>query len=113
MRYEKVYLGHDNSIILILKADEVAADLRGITKMTLTFGATLIESENLDADPIKWARADYETGETRLYLGDEDIDSGAYQSALIVYDAANPEGIVWGFIPISVMAEVEAAPPAP
>ena len=39
---ENVYLGHDNTIDLILNADDVAVYLTGFTKITATFFDTLI-----------------------------------------------------------------------
>jgi hypothetical protein len=108
MKTEFVYLGHDNSIDLILKADGTAVNLSSVTRMTLTLGATLIDSDNGDTDPIRWAKDGYVTGEVRFYLGDQSIAAGNYQAALIVYDAVNDDGIAWGTISITVVPEVEA-----
>ena len=41
---EIVYLTHDNTIDLLLKADGVVQDLSSVTKITATFGATTITS---------------------------------------------------------------------
>jgi hypothetical protein len=108
MQTEFVFLGHDNRIDLILKADGGAVDLSGANRMTLTLGTKLIDSDNGDTDPIRWAKAGYATGELRLFLGGEALTAGEYMVPLIVYDGSNPQGIVWGIIPISVVAEVEA-----
>lgn len=105
---EFIYLGHDNPINKILKADGVAIALTSVTRMTLTFGAKLIDSDNGDADPIRWIKPGYATGEFRMFLGAETISPGPYQVPLIVYDPTNPNGIFWGRIPITVIAEVEA-----
>lgn len=105
-----VYLGHDNALDYILKADAVAVDLSAVTRMTLTLGATLIDSDNGDADPIRWAKSGYATGQFRLVLGGQTITPGSYQNAwLVVYDPTNPGGVVFGSIPIFVIDEVEAA----
>jgi len=111
MEREIVYLGHENSIDLILKADGIAVALTSVTRMTLTLGTTLIDSENGGADPIRWIQTGYATGEIRLFLGDQTISAGNYQAPLVVYDPTNTDGIVWGFIPITVIAEVEGAIP--
>lgn len=111
MNTEIVYLGHDNRIELILKADGVAVDLVSVTRMTLTVGAILIDSDNGDADPIQWAKGGYATGEIRLFLGAQVISPGKYRCPLIVYDPANDDGIVWDMIPISIFDDVEATPP--
>ena len=108
MNTEFVILGHDNSIDLILKADGAAVALTSVTRMTLTLGAKLIDSDNGDADPIRWIKAGYDTGEFRLFLGAEAIAVGSYQAPLIVYDATNPNGVFWGRIPITVVADPEA-----
>jgi hypothetical protein len=108
MAVEVVYLGHDNSIDLLLKADGVAYDLANTTQINLTIGGTTITSINGNTDPIKWYRAGYDTGEMRMFLGDQDIDPGTYRRAwIVVFDYDNNEGIVWGNIRITVKAEVE------
>lgn len=108
MDLEIVFLGHDNSIDLILKADGTTQNLSSVTRMTLSFGDQLIESTNEETDPIRWAKVGYATGEVRLFLGGEVIDPKTYHAPLIVYDLTNEDGIVWGTVPISVETEVEA-----
>jgi hypothetical protein len=105
-----VYLGHDNALDYILKADGAVVDLSSATRMTLTLGSTLIDSDNGDADPIRWAKSGYATGQFRLVLGGLTITPGHYQNAwLVVYDPTNAAGVVFGSIPVFVMAEVEAS----
>jgi hypothetical protein len=108
MNTEFVYLGHDNSIDVILKTNGAAVDLTPVTRITLTLGAKLIDSDNGDADPIRWAKLGYATGEVRLFLGAQTLKVGAYQAPLIVYDASNPNGVYWGNIPLTVVADPEA-----
>ena len=109
MATEIVYLGHDNTIDLLLKADGTAQDLSGVTKITATFGDTLIESTNAANGPITWAQSGYETGEIRLALGDQEISPGGYNVPIVVYDAVNTDGIVWGTVTVIVKAEVEGS----
>jgi hypothetical protein len=104
---EIAYLGHDNLIDLILKADGVAVDLSSVTAMTLTLGTKKVSSTNLAADPILWAKAGYATGEVHLILGGETITPGNYDAPLVVYDPVESEGVVWGNVKITVKAEVE------
>lgn len=106
---EIVYLGHDNSVDLLLKADGVAVDLAAVTAATITVGDVTISSDNEDTDPIRWAKSGYTTGEIRLFLGVESIvaSTTVYPAYLVIYDAENPNGIVWGYVPIRVMEEVE------
>jgi len=113
MSREIVYLGHDNRIDLILRADGSAVSLSSVTNMTLTFGDTLVESDNGDSDPITWSKTGYRTGEVRLTLGEETITPGVYKAPLIVYDATYTTGLVWGMISIEVVADPEAEAPAP
>ena len=112
MEWEKVWLGHDNSVNRVLKADGAALtneQMDAITDMTLSFGSVLVESDNGDADPIRWRKSGYATGEVRLFLGGQTIAAGSYQAPLVVYDATNVNGVVWGMLPITVMADPEAA----
>jgi len=104
-----VYLGHDNALDYILKADGVAVDLSSVTRMTLTLGSVLIDSDNGDSDPVRWAKSGYATGQFRLVLGGQTLTAGHYQNAwLVVYDPTNTGGVVFGSIPIFVIDEVEA-----
>ena len=98
MDTENVYLGRDNTINLILKADGSAVDLTAVTKISITFGTTVIESSNGVTDPILWVQTGYNTGEIRLKLGAQAIPAGTYQAALIVYEATYPNGIHWGTV---------------
>ena len=109
MDTEIVYLGHDNVMKYQLLASSSAASLTSITGMTLTFGSTLIANSSASTGAITWAGSGYITGEIRLRLGDQAITAGTYNAPLVVYDAANSTGIVWGNIPLRVKAEVEAA----
>ena len=107
METELIYLGHDNSIDLILKSDNVAVDLQSVTKMTISFDTVTISSDNGDTDPIRWRKSNYATGEARLFLGNQNIPEGRYQAHMVVYDPVNIDGIVWGTVPIVVKEDVE------
>jgi hypothetical protein len=104
---ETVYLDHDNYLNLILKADGAAVDLVGVTRMTLSVGKDVVDSDNGGSDPIQWAKLGYATGEIRLFLGAEDLTPGDYLAPLIVYDPTNTDGVVWGNILLSVEADPE------
>ena len=109
MTTEIVYLGHDNTIDLILKADGVAQDLSSVTKITATFESTTIESTDHAAGVVLWNNDGYDTGEIRLDLGDQSIDPGGYDVPIVTYDPSNANGVVWGKIHIAVRVEVEAS----
>jgi copper chaperone CopZ len=104
---EIVFLAHNNTIDLLLKADGVAQDLSNVTKITATFRATTIISEDHVSGSIKWDNAGYATGEIRLDLGGQTIAARSYCVPIVVYDLANTDGVVWGYVPIEVKADVE------
>lgn len=105
MSREFVFANHDNIIDLILKSDNVAVDLSSVTKITASFDDTLVSSSDKAAGPITWDQAGYDTGEIRLNLGDQGIAAGRYTAVpIIVYDADNPNGIVWATIDVQVRA---------
>lgn len=118
MRTQVVYLSHGNLVRLGLEtyndtteAWEPVADMSGVTKITLTFGSTLIESTDKAAGPIKWDQPGYAAGEIVCDLGEQTIPAGDYTDdnacPLVVYDATYTTGWVWGKVPMYVHAEVE------
>ena len=105
---EIIYLTHNNTIDLLLKSDGVAQDLSAVTKITATFGSTTISSTNKVTGAIKWDNAGYETGEIRLDLGSQDLVAMSYYVPIVVYDTVNILGVVWGYIPVQVKADVDS-----
>jgi len=100
MLTEVVYLGKDNTIDLLLKADGEAQDLSDTTRMTLGLDDTVIDSAT-SPDAFDWDTGT--TGKLVLALGAEAIDAGVYKRAvLVVYNADNPNGVVWGRLNIIV-----------
>lgn len=104
MQREDVFLGRDNTIVLILSADDPDSSVRtpldadqmaAITKIALVIAGTTYESTNQADDPIRWAQAGYDDGEIRLTLGDLELTLGHVEGRLIVYDADNADGIAW------------------
>ncbi len=119
MNTEVFYIGLDNSINLILKrrippatvyVALTNAEMDTITRMTIRLGTTLVDSDNGDTDPIRWRKTGYTTGEFRLFLGHEAITPGNYRAWLVVYDPTNPNGILWGIVPIEAIAEPPSSP---
>ncbi len=114
MDTEYVYLGRDNSIDLLLKADGVAVDLASVTKITASFKGTLVSSTTPTTGAIRWSGAGYDTGEIRLFLGAQTIPAGKYSVPIIVYDPANTSGVQWMVdsdtigVPMKVVANQEA-----
>lgn len=114
-RLEHVYLGRDNRIDLVLLADGVVSRLDGITKMRLEIGSTVLDSQTC-AGVFDWTQtvsaeeaARYDgisEGDSKviLALGGQEISPGSYEARLILFDSSNPNGLVWGHIPILVYA---------
>lgn len=98
MSVEIVYLGADNVIDLVLLEDCIAVDLSGVTKMTLDFDGTKIDS-GTSPEAFDWSAGD---GKLSLALGAESIVTAIYDAELVVYDAENTNGIVWGSFKVVV-----------
>jgi len=109
MPNEYAYLGHDNTIDLILKSDGTAQDLSAVTKITATFGSTLVESTDKASGLITWDQSGYDIGEIRLDLGQQSLTADTYTVPIVVYDATYTNGVVWGEIIVVVRSEVEAS----
>ncbi len=94
---EIVYKNRDNSNDLVLKADGVAIDLSGVTKMDLVFSGQDSISSSGNPGFFDWSQGD---GKLVLTLGDIDffIVDQKYIADLIVYDASNQDGVDWGDI---------------
>ena len=112
MDTEIVYLGHDNTIDLQLKASSSAASLASVSNITATFDdggvKTKIDgSSSAASGAITWSGSSYATGEVRLDLGAETIEPGRYDVPIVVYDATYTNGLVWDIIPVRVRGEVE------
>jgi len=125
MTVDTIYLGHDNTVDLVLKVDNVAFDLSSVTSITATFGDVTITSTLKATGTITWDQAGYATGEIRIDMGGPAIlvtdvpgstettsltaSKKPYDVPIVTYDAANTTGIVWGKHRILVKAEVEAS----
>lgn len=110
MTEDIVYLGHDNTIDFLLTADNVAYDLVNATKITASIDGTLISSTDKAAGLITWDQDGYDTGEIRLDLGAQSLIEGQHRMVIVVYDAGNTNGVVWGKgIGIRVREDVEAS----
>lgn len=92
---------HTDLAPVALTAEQMAA----ITRINMSFGTTLIDSDNGAGDPIRWAGVGYENGEYRYDLGAQSIDPGEYPNVWIkIYSAEYPLGTYWGSYPIEVIA---------
>jgi len=93
---EIFYIGHDNTIDLLLKADGTAQDLSSVTKMVLEIGDTTIDS-SVETGVFTWTGTGT-TGKVIIDLNEYSgsIDADTYNARLIVYDPTHTDGIVWG-----------------
>ena len=106
---EKYYLAHDNTIDLLLKSDGAAVNLAGAQKITLSIDDVLYESTNQTDDPVRWIQVGYDTGEIRLFLKGLGLTAGTYKVPVVVYTVDDPDGIVWDFFQLTVIADPEAS----
>ena len=88
---EQVWIGHDNIIKLKLSDDGVSADLSGSTRMTLEFGSVLLDSA-VHTGAFDWSAGE---GVLVLQLGAHVTDEFNGFARLVIYTAANPNGLVW------------------
>ena len=96
MIVETVYTGRDNTIDLLLKDENGAVDLSSVTRIDIVLletGDAISDSDPVNF-PIKWSGTGV-TGKVLLQLGDQGIVTGMYTARLVVFDPANPDGIVW------------------
>ena len=98
---EIIYKARNNSINLLLKASGTTQDLSGVTHMAVTFGSGVTISSS--ASPTLFSGVTSSTGQVILKFGSvASLTTGYYDSELIVYDASNTSGVMWGVIPITV-----------
>lgn len=100
-----VRLGTDNKIGLQLyeKSESTGElseiDLSGTQRMTITFGATTIDS-NVAPSCFDWTQGE---GILYLELGMQTIPEGRYRSKLTIYDSVNTNGVIMPELLIEVV----------
>lgn len=99
---EYIYKGNDNTNDFILKADGVAVNLSGVTKMVLDFSGGIVVDSSVKVGVFDWSGG---SGGLILTLGGiTDLVAGSqYHPMLIVYDATNTNGVNWGRITVVVI----------
>jgi hypothetical protein len=106
-----VYLDRDNTIDLVLLADEVPVDLSAVSRAILELADAVLDSADLGFGPgevFEVATGTY-LGATvdvlRMRLGGETLAVGDYQARLVIYDPDHAGGLVWtDTLPIRVTA---------
>lgn len=109
MATEKLYLGRDNTVDLVLKADGVAVDLAAVTEIKATFDQVEIISTDPATGLIKWNQGGYDTGEIRLECAADSTlvaqGGGTWDVPIVVIDPSNALGIDWGTIRVEVIEQ--------
>ena len=99
---ETIWLGRNNVIGLLLKADGAAYDLSNATRLELVFSGTTISSVG-HSMWFDWTSATLATGQVNLLLGGvTNVVPGTYKTEVIYYDVNNVSGIMWGRVPMIV-----------
>ena len=98
---EVCWLGHDNTIDLLLSADgkDQASIFESVNKMAIEDAGGIWSISSVDhPDKITWTAGGLVSFKLGLATG---IPEGIYTCPIIVTDPTNPEGIVWGEINIT------------
>jgi len=102
---EQIWIGRDNTIEIILKANGVAQSLSSVTHMEFVISGTTYSS--VTSGYFDWESrgtgSGTTTGWTSLSFGGAPgLTPGTFDAELIVYDPANTSGIVWGELPLRI-----------
>jgi hypothetical protein len=102
---EIIYLGHDNEIDRVLKADGVIVPLDQVTRMQAKISSVTVDSED-SPNCFDWDTRGV-NGIVELKLGGvaalADVKP-ANSLTLIVFDADHPSGIHWDTFPIKIVS---------
>jgi len=99
MNTEIAYIGHDNVIDVQLRDEGIVVDLSAVTRVTLDFNGTVIDSD-IHIGVFDWTAGN---GVLNIALQGQNIATHEhYQAQLVVYDPDNINGIVWGDMSIVV-----------
>lgn len=95
------YKGYDNIETIQLLNAGSPVDLSSVTKISIKFKGVLYDSTTYTS-AFDWSAG---TGKVDIKLGSISvIDIGTdHRAELVVVDPSNPNGIVWGTIPVRVL----------
>ena len=97
---ETVYNGRDNINSLELRANGVAQDISGATRLTLKVRDRLLDSAK-DATIFDWTTSG-SSGQLDIVLGHQRLKVGTCRATLTVFDATYPNGLNWGDFMLTV-----------
>lgn len=111
---ETIHLDRSNKATITLFADRLDIDFSAVTRVdVLDIGCAweVLSTDNPTA--ITWAPVEENTKlrVTMAFGGINTILPGEYTCKVVVYDPANPAGIVWGTIGLEVLSECPVAGP--
>jgi len=102
MIVESVYKGNDNSIDLLLTEDGAAFRLQYMTRVVLTVGSVVIDSQT-NPTFFNWTHDPEVVGKLSLFLGESSLPLGEYQIATLrIYGPGYPDGKFWDKFKLNV-----------
>jgi len=111
---ELVFEGRDNSIDLLLKVSTLTdptmqvADLTNVTRMVLTREDGLAVDSDKESAIFDWATL-ATSGIVSIQLGHINLKNTKDKWRLVVFDATNDKGIVWGDTDFQIKVEQKYA----
>jgi len=87
-----VYNGHDNVVPILLTDEGEPANLRNMTKVQVMLAGQSFDS---DVNPAMFDLAAREDGIIGLKFGAAELPADDHPMRVVVFDNANPKGIVW------------------
>lgn len=101
---ETVYIGRNNGIDLLLKADDVVQNITVINRVQLKDPTTntVLADSLTNPTAFDWTTQGAQ-GILRMFLGGILTTVATYRKAdLIIYDSTNVDGLCWGNFPLRV-----------
>ena len=102
-----VYLGRDNAIEWALMVDGQPVTDGAVQRVVLWLpAAASVDAVEVTLDSLSDSDITLIESATRVRIeaGDRALKPGVYAGYLTVYDAASPDGLAWGNMPIHVIS---------
>lgn len=96
MDRELIWNGRDNPIMIGLKSNGAYVNLSSVTHMEVVFSTGVTISSAVS--PALFSGVTNPSGIVTLLFGSAGLAAGAHQGDIIVYDATNDDGIVYGSV---------------
>lgn len=96
-----IYKDTDTPTSLGLLASAAEVNITTLTRVTLVLGDLVLDS-GIHSGVFDWA-TNGATGQLDIVAGHVNgLERGVYKARLTVFDATYPNGLVWGFIMVTV-----------